>query len=172
MNTNRGATTACEPSAVRTHEFDHALIEGADAQHERWMREALAESRRALPDCKPNPPVGCVVVSAGRIVARGYTNGPGQPHAEAMALQHLHHVPSGASVYVTLEPCSFHGRTPSCAKALVAARVSAVHVAVVDPDPRNQGRGIQLLRDAGIPVEVGCLRHEVAAFIGAHLITA
>ena len=165
-------TRTAEPSRPLTNAVDDASVEGSRDQHERWMREALRESRSALPGCKPNPPVGCVIVSAGMIVARGYTNRPGQPHAEAMALQRLRSVPRDASVYVTLEPCSFHGRTPSCAKALVAAGVSVVYVALIDPDPRNQGLGIQVLRAAGIRVEVGLLKNDVAEFLGIHLIGA
>ena len=87
-----------------------------------------------------------------------------------MALRRLGPVPEGACLYVTLEPCSFHGRTPSCAAALVAAGIRRVHVALIDPHPRNQGRGIDMLRAAGIDVEVGLLAREVETFIGPHLL--
>jgi pyrimidine deaminase RibD-like protein len=81
-------------------------------EHEKWMRQAVMEGRKALPACAPNPPVGCVVVSEGQVRARGHTQPPGQPHAEAMALQMLRGAAVGTTVYVTLEPCSFEGRTP------------------------------------------------------------
>lgn len=134
------------------------------------MRLALTESRKALPACAPNPPVGCVIVADGRLLASGHTGPPGQPHAEAMALRALADPPRDLTVYVTLEPCSFEGRTPSCAKALVAGGVARVYVGMVDPDPRNQGRGIEILKAAGIPVEVGVLESEVAELLSPYLI--
>src|SRR5262245_15444482 len=130
------------------------------ADHEHWMRLALTESRRALPACAPNPPVGCVIVAGGQLLASGYTGPPGQPHAEAMAFHSLPCPPNGVTVYVTLEPCSFEGRTPSCAKALATSRVACVYVGIVDSDPRNQGRGIEILKAVGIRVEVGVLEVE------------
>jgi pyrimidine deaminase RibD-like protein len=139
-------------------------------EHQHWMRLALAESRKALPVCAPNPPVGCVIVAGGQLLASGYTGPPGQPHAEAMALQGLPCPPSGTTVYVTLEPCSFAGRTPSCAKALAACGVGHVYVGVIDPDPRNQGRGIEILEAAGITVEIGLLEAEIAALLSPYLI--
>lgn len=139
-------------------------------EHEHWMRLALIESRKALPACLPNPPVGCVVVADGRLLASGYTGPPGHPHAEAMALHGLSCPPNGLTVYVTLEPCSFEGRTPSCAKALAAGAVGRVFVGIVDPDPRNQGRGIDILEAAGIPVEVGVLETEIAELLSPYLI--
>jgi pyrimidine deaminase RibD-like protein len=89
---------------------------------EYFMREALMEGRKALPACLPNPPVGCVLVRNGTIIARGYTNPPGHPHAEAMALNHVAGDLHEAMAFVTLEPCAFYGRTPSCALALIARR--------------------------------------------------
>lgn len=138
---------------------------------ERWMREALAESHAALPLCAPNPPVGCVIVRADQIVARGFTGRPGHPHAEAAALACLaaELEPQQLDLYVTLEPCSFAGRTPSCALAIVASGIRRVHVATLDPDPRNRGSGIQLLRNAGIRVQLGVLEEVVLSFIRPHL---
>lgn len=137
------------------------------------MRAALEESRAALPGCLPNPPVGCLIVRDGEVLARGYTNPPGKPHAEAMALQALNGTTAaGTTVYVTLEPCSFDGRTPSCAEALVAAGVQRVVVGIIDPHPRNRGRGIEMLRAAGIEVEVGALASEVDAALAPYLIRA
>lgn len=145
------------------------MLDDAD-EHERWMRLALAESRKAIPACAPNPPVGCVIVADGRLLASGYTGPPGQPHAEAMALHNLPGPPNGVTVYVTLEPCSFEGRTPSCAKALAAGGIARVYVGIVDPDPRNQGRGIEILEAAGIAVEVGVLGSEIGELLSPYLI--
>ena len=138
-------------------------------EHEKWMRQAVIEGRKALPACAPNPPVGCVVVFEGRVLARGHTQPPGQPHAEATALQMLTAPAVRTTVYVTLEPCSFEGRTPSCAQALVAAGVGRVCVGVIDPHPRNRGRGIEILRAAGIPVEIGVLGKEIEAELSPYL---
>lgn len=139
-------------------------------EDENWMRQAIVEGRKAWPACAPNPPVGCVVVSEGQVVARGHTQPPGQPHAEAMALQMLMGAAAGATVYVTLEPCSFQGRTPSCAHALVAAGVGRVCVGVIDPHPRNRGRGIDILRAAGIPVELGILGRDIEDELSPYLV--
>lgn len=127
------------------------------------------EGRRALPECLPNPPVGCVLVRNGVVVARGYTQPPGLPHAEAMALQALDGDLSDVTAYVTLEPCSFHGRTPSCAKALLARGVRNIVVATLDPDLRNSGKGIGLLRAAGVSVQVGVLQREALHDLGPYL---
>ena len=134
-----------------------------------YMALALAESRRALPACRPNPPVGCVLVKNHTVIARGHTQPPGHDHAEAMALRQYTESLDDVAVFVTLEPCSFSGRTPSCALALIARRPQAVFVAALDPHPRNRGAGIDLLREAGIAVEVGVLAESVMQFIGPHL---
>lgn len=134
-----------------------------------YMRVALNESKRALPGCIPNPPVGCALVRDGVVVATGFTQPPYQPHAEPMALAQLQGDLQDVTAYVTLEPCSFHQRTPSCAKGLIARRIGAVFVAMIDPHPRNQGRGIALLREAGIAVEAGLLEEEVQAFLRPYL---
>src|SRR5215208_4251063 len=97
---------------------DAPLLPGDDDRH-RFMMEALAESQKALPACLPNPPVGCVIVHGSQIVARGFTGAPGTPHAEAAALMALGPAPNRSDLvlFVTLEPCAFVGRTPSCARA-------------------------------------------------------
>ncbi|MGE3857255.1 MAG: bifunctional diaminohydroxyphosphoribosylaminopyrimidine deaminase/5-amino-6-(5-phosphoribosylamino)uracil reductase RibD [Dehalococcoidia bacterium] len=120
-----------------------------------FMRAALEESRAALGQTSPNPAVGCVLVREGRIVGRGRTQPPGQAHAEVMALREAGDRARGAEAYVTLEPCSHHGRTPPCTDALIAAGVAAVHFAIEDPDPRVAGSGARALRDAGLRVEEG-----------------
>lgn len=143
------------------------------ASDEDFMRLALDEGRKALPACLPNPPVGCVLVRDGAVLASGFTQPPGQHHAEAMAMSQ---VPcdrpgdlAGVVAYVTLEPCSFHGRTPSCAKALVARGVRRVVVAMLDPDPRNAGAGIEILRAAGVEVSVGVLQQSAVEDMGPYL---
>lgn len=125
-----------------------------------FMREALAEGKRALPGCLPNPPVGCVLVRAGQIIARGFTQPPFEFHAEPHALDQIEGDLPDVSAYVTLEPCAFHQRTPSCAKTLIERRIGSVYVAMIDPHPKNRGRGLQMLRDAGIAVYADLLSEE------------
>lgn len=134
-----------------------------------FMRAALAEGRRALPACLPNPPVGCVLVRGGSVVARGFTQPPGHPHAEALALQQIDGPLDDVTAFVTLEPCAFHGRTPSCAKTMVARGVRRVFVAMLDPDARNSGRGIEILRDAGVEVTVGLLEADAVRDLSPYL---
>lgn len=136
------------------------------------MAEALAQSAAALPACRPNPPVGCVIVQGDQIVARGFTGPPGSPHAEAAALLELPVELDRRTLtaFVTLEPCSFQGRTPSCALALIASGIRRVVVATVDPHPKNRGRGIELMREAGIDVELGVLEPTVLDFIQPYLL--
>jgi pyrimidine deaminase RibD-like protein len=136
------------------------------------MAEALTESRKALPACRPNPPVGCVIAGGdGAIVARGFTGRPGEPHAEAAAIARLGDVEPGAlSLFTTLEPCAFAGRTPSCAKTIASLGIGAVFIGILDPHPRNSGRGVQLLRDAGIEVEIGVLADDIRAFLAPYLL--
>ena len=118
------------------------------------MALALDEAERAG-NVSPNPAVGCVIVAADQVVGRGFTQPPGGSHAEVVALREAGARARGAAVYVTLEPCSHWGRTPPCADALIAARVAAVHCALVDPDVRVRGRGVERLRRAGISVSIG-----------------
>ena len=126
-----------------------------------FMREAIFEGRKAINKCHPNPPIGCVLVKNGEIIAKGHTNEPGNPHAEAMALNLVAGSLCDVSAFVTLEPCSFHGRTPSCAKEMVARNIMKVYVGIIDPHPKNQGAGIDILKKAGIPVELGILESEI-----------
>jgi diaminohydroxyphosphoribosylaminopyrimidine deaminase/5-amino-6-(5-phosphoribosylamino)uracil reductase len=124
----------------------------ADLVH---MRAALALARRGLGRTWPNPAVGCVLVKEGRVVGRGWTQSGGRPHAEGEALRRAGKLAAGSTAYVSLEPCSHHGQTPPCAEALIEANVARVVVAIEDPDPRVSGRGLALLRDAGIEVALG-----------------
>lgn len=119
------------------------------------MDHALRLARRGLGNVWPNPAVGCVIVAAGRVVGRGWTQPGGRPHAERMALEAAGEAARGATAYVTLEPCAHHGRAPPCADALVAAGVARVVSALTDPDPRVAGRGHARLRAAGIEVVEG-----------------
>jgi diaminohydroxyphosphoribosylaminopyrimidine deaminase / 5-amino-6-(5-phosphoribosylamino)uracil reductase len=122
------------------------------------MAAALSLAARNLGQTWPNPAVGCVIVDqAGHVVGRGFTQRDGRPHAETEALKMAGARAKGATAYVTLEPCSHHGKTPPCAEALVAAGVKRCVAAIEDPDPRVSGRGLATLRDAGIAVETGVL---------------
>jgi diaminohydroxyphosphoribosylaminopyrimidine deaminase/5-amino-6-(5-phosphoribosylamino)uracil reductase len=119
------------------------------------MDQALDAGAAARRRTAPNPWVGCVIVRDGEIVGRGATEPPGHAHAEVVALRDAGERARGATSYVTLEPCSHHGRTPPCADALIEAGVARVVVALEDPDPRVAGRGLARLRDAGVDVTVG-----------------
>jgi len=134
-----------------------------------FMREAIAEGKRALPACLPNPPVGCVLVRDGAIIARGFTQPPYQPHAEPMALSQVDGNLDDVTAFVTLEPCAFHQRTPSCAKAMIARRIGKVYVALLDPHPKNSGRGIDMLREAGIKVVTDFLSDEARPHLAPYL---
>jgi diaminohydroxyphosphoribosylaminopyrimidine deaminase/5-amino-6-(5-phosphoribosylamino)uracil reductase len=120
---------------------------------DRWhMRAALGLAHRALGSVAPNPAVGCVIVLDGRVVGRGFTQPGGRPHAETQALEDAGPLVRGATAYVSLEPCSHHGKTAPCADALIAAGIARVVVAATDPDPRVSGAGLVRLREAGIEV--------------------
>ncbi len=119
------------------------------------MAAALRLARRGLGAVWPNPAVGCVLVRDGVVVARGWTQAGGRPHAEAEALRRAGARARGATAYVTLEPCAHHGQTPPCADALIAAGIARCVVAIEDPDPRVRGQGIARLRAAGITVDTG-----------------
>ena len=122
----------------------------------RWMAAAVALADGARGLTTPNPNVGCLVVRDGAVIARGATAAGGRPHAEAIALASAGDAAAGATVYVTLEPCAHvSDRGPACATLLRDAAPARVVVALADPDPRTAGRGIALLRDAGIAVDVG-----------------
>ena len=119
------------------------------------MALALALGRRGLGRTWPNPAVGAVIVKDGVIVGRGWTQPGGRPHAETEALRRAGEAARGATLYVTLEPCSHHGKTPPCADAIVAAGVARVVSAIEDPNPEVAGNGHARLRAAGIAVDVG-----------------
>lgn len=125
-----------------------------------YMARALQLARRGLFSTHPNPRVGCVLVAGGEIVGEGWHLRAGEPHAEVHALRQAGERARGATAYVTLEPCSHHGRTPPCAEALVRAGVARVVAAMQDSNPLVGGRGLDLLRAAGIEVSCGVLEAE------------
>lgn len=127
-----------------------------------FMNETIRLARRGIGSTHPNPAVGCLIVHQGKIIGRGWHRKAGGPHAEIAALQSLARPGSarGAVFYVTLEPCSSHGRTPPCTEALISAGAARVVVGAIDPDPRHRGRGLKILRTAGIKVTRGVLEDE------------
>ncbi len=128
------------------------------------MRTALQEARKGYGATSPNPAVGCVIVSEGRIIARGWHRRAGQPHAEIAALHALPDLKmaKGATLYVTLEPCCTHGRTPPCTEAILAAGIQRVVVGATDPNPAHAGHGLEMLRGRGVQVSEGVLQKECA----------
>jgi diaminohydroxyphosphoribosylaminopyrimidine deaminase/5-amino-6-(5-phosphoribosylamino)uracil reductase len=122
---------------------------------EQFMLEAIAQGELARRQAPPNPWVGCVIAQGGVIVGKGSTQVAGGPHAEVMALREAGPQACGATAYVSLEPCSHHGRTPPCVEALIAASIARVVIAIEDPDLRVRGKGIAQLKEAGIDVTVG-----------------
>lgn len=132
------------------------------------MGMALSLGRRGLGHVWPNPNVGCVIVRDGRVIGRGWTAAGGRPHAETRALADMD--ATGATAYVTLEPCAHHGKTPPCADALIAAGIVRVVIGTGDPDPRVSGRGIERLRAAGIQVVVDVRQDEARADMAGFLL--
>src|SRR3954471_13570565 len=147
----------------RLLEDQHAeKIKASKAADQRFMALALALGRRGLGRTWPNPAVGAVIVKDGVIVGRGWTQPGGRPHAEVDALKRAGEAARGATLYVTLEPCSHQGKSPPCADAVIAAGIARVVSAIEDPNPEVAGQGHARLRAAGIAVDVGLLA-EVAA---------
>ena len=126
-----------------------------DGDEKRFMTRALGLARRGVGLTHPNPMVGAVVVREGRIYGEGWHRGPGEPHAEAVALEMAGEAARGSTLYVTLEPCDHHGRTPPCTEAILKAGVVRVEIACEDPHPLVRGKGLRRLRDAGIEVKTG-----------------
>lgn len=127
---------------------------------ERYMSLALSEAEKAWGLTTPNPMVGAVAVKDGEVIGKGYHHRAGCPHAERELLAECGDALRGADVYVTLEPCSTVGRTPACTEGLISAGVKRVIVGCEDPNPRHRGRGLEILRAAGIEVESGVLEKE------------
>ena len=131
---------------------------------ERFMRAALREARKGLGRTSPNPAVGAILVSRDKIVARGHHRQSGAAHAEVECLRNVAgSVPGGATLYVTLEPCSTSGRTGACTDEIIRAGIRTIVIGATDVNPRHQGRGIGLLKRAGVEVRTGVLADECAA---------
>src|SRR5258706_12752431 len=130
------------------------------AQDGRFMRRALALARRGLGTTSPNPCVGAVLVRKGRIIAEDYHKRAGGPHAEVFVFRKAGKHARGATLYVTMEPCSTWGRTPPCTDATISSGVKRILIAALDPNPKHDGRGLVVLRRAGIRVEAGLLAKE------------
>ncbi|HKS13408.1 MAG TPA: bifunctional diaminohydroxyphosphoribosylaminopyrimidine deaminase/5-amino-6-(5-phosphoribosylamino)uracil reductase RibD [Pseudomonas sp.] len=128
-----------------------------------YMARAVELARKGLYTTHPNPRVGCVIVRDGEVVGEGWHVRAGEPHAEVHALREAGERARGACAYVTLEPCSHHGRTPPCAEALVKAGVARVVAGMRDPNPQVAGQGLRRLAEAGIEVESGVLEAEARA---------
>ena len=125
-----------------------------------FMARALGLCRHGRYTATPNPNVGCVVVKGGRIIGEGWHEMAGRPHAEINALNACNEDARDATVYVTLEPCAHHGRTPPCTQALIAAGISRLVAAIEDPNPKVAGTGFAALREAGIQIDTGLMAEE------------
>lgn len=146
----------------------------SEENHRTWMREAIAEADLARGKTGDNPWVGCVIVASGACLGRGHTQGPGEDHAEVAAYRQasargLSVV--GATLYSTLEPCSFHGRTPACSKAIVERGIARVITGMRDPNPRVDGAGIRILLDGGLEVIEGVCENEIRRQLGGWMLT-
>src|SRR6201993_4766542 len=133
-----------------------------DSVDKRYMRLALRLASKGLGPTRPNPAVGAVLVRDGMLLSTGWHRRAGGPHAEIEALSALPDLESakGATLYVTLEPCSTHGRTPPCTDAILAAKLQRVVIGSIDVNPKHQGRGVKQLVDAGVEVTTGVLEEE------------
>ena len=139
---------------------------------QQMMGIALRLAKRGLGTAAPNPAVGAVIADerSGEVIARGWTQPGGRPHAETDAIARGGAGARGATIYVTLEPCSHHGKTPPCAEAIIAAGLKRAVVGIEDPDPRVGGRGVQMLRDAGVTVDTGVLAKEASWVTRGHVL--
>src|SRR6185312_13399590 len=141
----------------------------AAADDQRFMALALALGRRGLGNTWPNPAVGAVIVKDGIIVGRGWTQRGGRPHAEVEALRRAKKAAQGATMYVTLEPCSHQGKTPPCADAIIKAGITRVVSALEDPNPEVAGQGHARLREKGITVDIGLGADEARRAHAGHI---
>src|SRR5512146_594817 len=134
----------------------HQSSPSGSGQDERFLRLALALARRGYGTTSPNPMVGAVLVKGRKVIGRGWHRRAGLPHAEIEALRDAErrgYSPQGATLYVTLEPCCTHGRTPPCTEAILAAGIKKVVVGAADPNPHHAGKGFKILQRAGIAVD-------------------
>ncbi len=162
------SVTLSEMSSRARRPLDRPLVE--TPSDERFMRLALVEARKGIGRTSPNPAVGAVIVRAGRVLARGPHRGAGLPHAEIEAIDAIPRMGRcrGATLYVTLEPCSTQGRTPPCTGAILAAGFARVVFGATDPNPKHAGRAAKILRAAGIAVTSGVLAGECVALNRAY----
>lgn len=139
-------------------------------EHERWMRLAIEEAELARGTTGDNPWVGCAIVSPhGELLGRGHTLGPGEDHAEIAAARDAHargHSVVAATLYSTLEPCSFHGRTPACSRSIAERGIARVVIGMRDPHPRVDGAGLHILRTANVEIIEGICESEVRRQLG------
>ena len=149
--------------------MNELVVSTAQADDERFMRLALALGRRNLGHTWPNPSVGAVIVKDGVVIARGWTQEGGRPHAEVEALRRAKKATQGATMYVSLEPCSHQGKTPPCADAIIRAGIARVVSAMEDPNPEVAGQGHERLRARGIVVEVGLGAEEAQRIHVGHI---
>ncbi|EBZ0493682.1 hypothetical protein D6445_23575 [Salmonella enterica subsp. enterica serovar Infantis] len=134
------------------------------------MKLALDLSKEALPNCLPNPPVGAVITHRNKVVGYGHTQKHGGKHAEIMAIESVNEIPlNECEIFVTLEPCSFYGKTPPCVDRLIQSKFRKVYIGIIDPHSRNNGKGLSLLKENNIPTEVGILSEEIHAFLDRYL---
>lgn len=150
------------PKAAKSRPRSSRMANRMTEHDEGMMRRALALAKKGEGRVEPNPMVGCVIVRNGRIIGEGYHRRFGGPHAEIEALRSCTRNPRGANVYLSLEPCCHHGKTPPCTDALIQAGVARVVTPLRDPNPAVNGRGLRRLRAAGISVTTGVLVHEAA----------
>lgn len=144
-------------------------MKSAPAVDEKYMRQALGLARRGLGKASPNPMVGAVIVKGERVIGRGYHHIIGGDHAEIDAIKHATGDVAGSTMYVTLEPCTHHGKTPPCAGAIVSHKFQRVVMGMLDPDRRVSGRSIKILEKAGIETSVGVLEEECRALNEAYI---
>lgn len=144
----------------------------ATSADRRFMQLALHLADRVQGTTAPNPAVGAVIVDevSGEVIARGWTQPGGRPHAETCVIEHAGARARGATMYVTLEPCSHYGHTPPCVDAITAAGLARVVCAIEDPDPRVSGRGVSFLRKAGVKVDVGVRAEEARWMVAGHIL--
>ena len=149
--------------------MNEQVVSVAPADDERFMRLALALGRRNLGHTWPNPSVGAVIVKNGTVIARGWTQEGGRPHAEVEALRRAKKATQGATMYVSLEPCSHQGQTPPCADAIIRAGIARVVSAMEDPNPEVAGQGHERLRAKGIAVDIGVGAQEAQRIHAGHI---
>ena len=126
--------------------------------HESYMERALELAKKGIGSVSPNPLVGCVLVKNGEIIGEGFHERFGNPHAEVMAYNNSIKDPSESTMYVTLEPCCFEGKTAACTKFIIENSISEVYISMEDPNPKVSGRGIKELKQHGIRVNLGLLK--------------